>query len=277
VDELYIIARRVLLDALEALGNHREATIVVGAQAIYLHTGDAELAVAEYTTGADLVLDPTLLGEIPPLEQAFTTAGFLHQGSRGVGVWKTSRQSTDAGSVEVQVDLLVPSAVSPGRGRRAARLPGHDTTAARKVDGLEGALVDQAQMEVGSLEPEIDGRRIATKVAGPGALLVARLFKIAERQGTARSNDKDALDVMRLLVGVETDVLAASLRRIMADERSGSVGERATKLFEELFGSRGTEGTVVVARAASPMMDENQVRLITQELARDLLAALAKP
>ena len=42
MDELYVIARRVLLDALEALGPHRDATILVGAQAIYLHTGDAE-------------------------------------------------------------------------------------------------------------------------------------------------------------------------------------------------------------------------------------------
>jgi hypothetical protein len=31
VDELYVIARRVLLDALEALGEHREATSLAGA------------------------------------------------------------------------------------------------------------------------------------------------------------------------------------------------------------------------------------------------------
>lgn len=43
MDELYVIARRVLLDALEALGEHRNATILVGAQAICLHTGEADL------------------------------------------------------------------------------------------------------------------------------------------------------------------------------------------------------------------------------------------
>jgi len=37
-------SRRVLLDALDALGEHKGATILVGAQAIYLHTGDADLA-----------------------------------------------------------------------------------------------------------------------------------------------------------------------------------------------------------------------------------------
>jgi hypothetical protein len=35
VDELYVLARRVLLDALDALGPHRDAIVVVGAQAVY--------------------------------------------------------------------------------------------------------------------------------------------------------------------------------------------------------------------------------------------------
>jgi hypothetical protein len=53
VDELYVIARRVLLDALEALGEHREATILVGAQAVYLHTGISD--------GFDRLTRPLLL------------------------------------------------------------------------------------------------------------------------------------------------------------------------------------------------------------------------
>lgn len=44
--ELYVLARQVLLDALEALGAHRDAIVLVGAQAVYLHVGDADLAVA---------------------------------------------------------------------------------------------------------------------------------------------------------------------------------------------------------------------------------------
>ncbi len=274
MDELYVIARRVLLDALEALGPHRDATILVGAQAIYLHTGDADLAVAEYTTDADLALDPDLLEEIPPLEQALQDAGFLPMGKSGVGVWKTSRPDQDANDVEVQVDLLVPSAVSPGKGRRAARLPGHDDHAARKVDGLEGVLVDQAEMEIGSLEPDTDPRRVTAKVAGPGALLVAKLFKISERKGTARANDKDALDVLRILQGIETETLAASFDRIRADERSTAAAERATELLEELFGTRGSEGSTMAARATQPLMDEDQVRLTCEILAGDLLKEL---
>ncbi len=82
VDELYLIARRVLLDALEALGPHRDAAILVGAQAIYLHTGKADIGVAEYTTDADFALDPALLDETPPLEQVLKNAGFTPMGSR---------------------------------------------------------------------------------------------------------------------------------------------------------------------------------------------------
>ena len=66
-DVLYIVARRALLDALEALGAQRSALILVGAQAIYLHTGQADLAVAVYTTDADLVVEPGALADAPKI------------------------------------------------------------------------------------------------------------------------------------------------------------------------------------------------------------------
>lgn len=43
-DPLYVAARRVLLDALTALREHRDAIVLVGAQAVYIHAGDADLA-----------------------------------------------------------------------------------------------------------------------------------------------------------------------------------------------------------------------------------------
>ena len=39
MDELYVLARRVLLDALEALDAHRDAIVLVGAQAVYRKPG----------------------------------------------------------------------------------------------------------------------------------------------------------------------------------------------------------------------------------------------
>lgn len=40
LDPLYVAARRVLLDALTLLAPHGDAVIVVGAQAVYLRTGE---------------------------------------------------------------------------------------------------------------------------------------------------------------------------------------------------------------------------------------------
>jgi hypothetical protein len=76
IDPGYVAARRVLLDALQALAPHGPAVIVAGAQAVYLHTGDSELAVAPYTTDGDLAIDPTLLEDEPRLEAAMRAAGF---------------------------------------------------------------------------------------------------------------------------------------------------------------------------------------------------------
>lgn len=273
MDELYVIARRVLLDALEALGEHRAAVILVGAQAVYLHTGDADLGVAEYTTDADLALDPALLAEIPPLEQALEGAGFYGSTS-AVGIWKTRRRTSASIDIDVQVDLLVPTTVSPGTGRRAAQLPGHGVSAARKVDGLEGVLVDVAEHAIASFEPADDPRIVRAKVAGPGALLIAKVFKIHERRGSARANDKDALDVLRILQGIATDDLARRLRTILGDRRSATTGTRAVALFAEIFGDRGGQGALMAARAAQPVMDADQVRLTCEALAGDLLKAL---
>ena len=83
------------------------------------------------------------------------------------------------GPVTVKVDLLVPEAVG-GPGRRAARIGEHGKRTARKARGLEAALLDWERMEFGSLEGA-DDRRFDIKVAGPAALLVAKLHKIAER------------------------------------------------------------------------------------------------
>lgn len=45
----YVAARRVLLDALEALGPQSAALVLAGAQAIYVRTGPASLATARPT------------------------------------------------------------------------------------------------------------------------------------------------------------------------------------------------------------------------------------
>jgi hypothetical protein len=66
--DLLVAARRALLDALEALAAHRDSVIVIGAQAIYMHTGGAAVGLAETTKDSDLALDTRSLSNVPQLE-----------------------------------------------------------------------------------------------------------------------------------------------------------------------------------------------------------------
>jgi hypothetical protein len=95
LDPLYIAARGVLLDALEALSPHEEALILVGAQAIYLHTGDFDFSVAAFTTDADITIDPRRLEPTPEIESTFVSAGFLRGGR--VGAWLTTKEISGGG------------------------------------------------------------------------------------------------------------------------------------------------------------------------------------
>ena len=72
---LMVEARRILLDALEALAVHRRSLVLVGAQGVYLRTNEVDLSFsASYTTDADLVIDPTTLAATPLLAYLMTAA-----------------------------------------------------------------------------------------------------------------------------------------------------------------------------------------------------------
>jgi len=271
--ELYVIARRVLLDALDALGPHRDAIVLVGAQAVYLRVGEADLAVAPFTTDGDLAIDPAVLAEIPPLEKALTDAGFSPKTKDSVGVWITKRMTSEQVQADVAIDLLVPASVSPGTGRRAARLPGHDNRAARIVRGLDGAIVDANVMKLAALEAN-DTRVFDLRVAGPSALLVAKVHKISDRQGTDWQTDKDALDVLRLLRGTETDDLAERYAKLLADKRSKEAARTGRDLLERQFAKRSGIGVEMAIRSAGVLANAEDIAAACEALASDLLAAL---
>ena len=272
-DELYVMARRVLLDALGALGDHRDAIVLVGAQAVYLRVGDADLAITPYTTDGDLVIDPTVLAEIPPLERALLNAGFAPKTGNSVGVWLTTRKTTKQVDASIAVDLLVPASVSPGTGRRAARLPGHDTRAARIVRGLEGAIVDAEVMTLSALE-DGDARKVDVRVAGAAALLVAKVHNIDDRKDSDRQSDKDAFDVLRLLRGTETEDLANRYARLLRDKRSENAARRGRELLEAQFARRQNAGVQMAIRSAGALGNSEEISVLFEALVGDLLAAL---
>lgn len=272
-DPLYIAARRVLLDSLEALEKHLSALVLVGAQAVYLQTGEADLAVSPYTTDGDLAIDPTRLGPEPLIEVSMEKAGFrLLDGS--VGIWQSD---VDVEGIKrtIGIDLLVPESVG-GQGRRSARIPPHARLTARKVAGLEGALVDRDLHKIGALDP-VDTRQFELLVAGPAALIVAKVHKIMDRVDEAdRRRDKDALDMYRLLRAFTTQNLTQRFRRLLSDPLSLEVSEITREQLSHLFGRTNAIGTQMAVRAAYPLESGETLAASLVALTEDLLSELLR-
>ncbi len=267
LDARYVAARRVLLDALTALAPHGDAVILAGAQAIYLHTGAADLAVAPYTTDGDLVLNPLLLGDAPELEAGMSAAGFHLQQQPGghvePGIW-LARASAAGEEILVPVDLIVPEGAASGAGRRAARLGGHGAHAARRAVGLEATLLDNSTMTIAALYPS-DERSLDARVAGPAALLVAKAHKLHDRIANgraARLDDKDASDVVRLMQSTRPDEISATLSALAQDAVAGPPTTEALEYIEALFGRRGRPGIEMASRALRTAIPEDRVQAI---------------
>jgi hypothetical protein len=261
----YILARKVLLDALDALSAHRDALILVGAQAIYMHTGESDFALAPFTTDADLAINPTALQPNPKLVEALTGAGFFSSPD-SIGIWTSAAES-------VNTDLLVPEAVA-GKGSRSADLGGHGNRVARRVQGLEPALVDNAWMRIDALE-RTDKRVHQIRVAGPAALLIAKLHKVYERKDKpARLDSKDAFDIHRLLQATQTADLVSAVRSLSTNDISHQSAVLGMRYLQELFSTESALGAQLAAQAVEGIGDPDVVAASSSALANDLLHQL---
>lgn len=273
-DPRYVAARRVLLDALEALAPHGPAIIVAGAQAVYLRTGATDIGVAPYTTDGDLALDPTLLGAEPELAAAMKAAHF-HLNVQEPGIW-LANTVIDGDELTIPVDLIVPEGAATGGGRRGARLGRHGNRAARRAVGLEAVLLDHSTMAVTALEPG-DTRSFATEVAGQAALFVAKAHKIHDRLASprpGRAADKDASDVYRLMQTTEPSAIGQRLAQLRRDEMAGPATGAAVIYLAELFGSRAGIGIAMASRALQLAIPEAQVTALSLSYMERLLATL---
>ncbi|MGW0432464.1 hypothetical protein ACWDV4_07945 [Micromonospora sp. NPDC003197] len=276
---LYVAARRVLLDALDALADHRKAIILAGAQAIYVRTGGAELdaSVAPFTTDADLALDPRVLGAEPEIIGAMRAAGFYLTDEPGI--WSTSTV-VEGRTVEVPVDLLVPEALA-GQGRRSAHLPDHGRNAARRTPGLEAAVADQSDVLISSLEPEVDDRAVMVPVAGAAALFVAKAHKLRQRFDDAargrrdRLKAKDASDVIRLMQAEPADQVGRRLREIAADEMAGVSVREGVEHLNELFSRPRSPGVALAVDALRGALPSDFVQALATAYTAELLRAYA--
>ncbi len=251
----YIEARRVLLNALDALRPHLDAVVLIGAQAVYLRTIGRLPTYQAFTTDADLVLDPSRLLAIPSLGKSMSDAGFTLTDEPGIWEARLHRVGfTD--EVVVPVDLIVPGQVAATVGCRSARLPGdHGKNTARKCSGVEGVLVDCGPVEITSFELS-DPRSIFVNVAGEAALFVAKLHKLGDRlDKPERLEAKDAGDIYRLFDAVDPDAMATKLRVLQNDDRLTSATKKAVVYADQLFATPNSAGVrlgIDALRAVAP-------------------------
>jgi hypothetical protein len=122
-----------------------------------------------------------------------------------------------------------------------------------------------------------DQRAIDVRVAGPSALLVAKLHKLADRTQEAearRLKDKDALDVLRLLRAIPVERLAQGLRDLRDSSLAGEVTRDAIALLEALFGATSSPGIVMAVRATERLEDPGIIAASALALAGDLMRAM---
>lgn len=263
----YVAARRTLLDALDALATHRRSLVLIGAQAVYLHTGSQGTLVPPMTTDADLALDTDLLADEPEIAAIMHGAGFV---SGQPGHWENSQG--------VAVDLMVAPHQSNRESTtaRAAHLDPHARSVARIGPGLALALSDNSLQIITALELS-DARQHEIRVAGPAALLVAKAIKVDDRlaeasQGNSkRVVDKDALDVLRLLQACPLAQFTAGL----SSQDPGTAAHADIVRGLQVLRDRATETNhdlpVLATRASG---DDPTVAASFVVLVRELLAAM---
>ena len=132
------------------------------------------------------------------------------------------------------------------------------------------------RQDVMSLPPldATDTRAFEIRVAGPAALLIAKAHKIADRVGSSRLSDKDALDVFRLLRGTTTDDLVARFATLLGDTRSEASTRRGLELLRTQFEAPGAAGVEMAVRATATLMDPDEVEGSLRALVSDLIAGM---
>lgn len=220
------------------------------------------------------MFNPSILEPVPDLKDLLRAHQFSSRPDN-VGIWEKRQQVFDEheGPTIVTVDFFVPAMMGKRKGR-GADLGQQGKDVARQAHGLEAALVDQDQMDIEALESE-DDRRHRIAVAGPMALLIAKVHKINERlDEPKRLKSKDALDSFRLLQAIETPRLARAFKKLLADPLSGEVAADASTLLENLFSTQDSVGSRLAGQAVSPLADADTIAASCADLTQQLLQAV---
>jgi hypothetical protein len=143
------------------------------------------------------------------------------------------------------------------------------------VPGIEVAIVDNALTDIASLEPA-DPRTVPVRVAGVPALLVAKAIKVGERLADNRADrlvDKDASDILGMMMATEADEVAATFSRLLTHDQVADTTRDGLSQLRRHFGAPRAAGVEMAVRALAGVQDEDTVRA----LAPAFLAQLPDP
>lgn len=274
-DAQTVAARRLLLDVLEGLGDSRKQVVLIGAQAVLLRIGPTSSPVVLATFDGDIGVDP----RNPPgadLARVLDSLGLgllEKDGHPQPGTWV---QKAPSEKVQLSIDLLVPEAFSPKRGKRAAAIDQQQPNVARYVKGIEASLTDKRAEVVASFDPG-DRREMTVPVAGAGALVIAKLHKLSDRLGNERRPDrvhsKDCYEVLRLMQLPVSDVVDGWAAAAGA-EVSRQVSLEATGLLDRLFAADDGVGAQLASDHVAEFEDSAVVRASARTLARELVESV---
>ena len=97
-------------------------------------------------------------------------------------------------------------------------------------------------------------RSAAIKVAGPGALLVAKAYKVRDRVAgggrRVQGVGKDCTDLLRLLRAGDDHDLVGRIKRLLASPVSAIPTQEAMEYLGTLFMERGGSGGTLLKEAA---------------------------
>lgn len=124
--DLLVSARSALLDAAEALSEHRESLVLIGAQAVYLRTGGLRVALAEATKDSDVALDPRTVADEPLIDDAMTRAASIAPINRDPGSIEKGYRLTSWSQKSLPVEAVAVREVLGYRRIRSTQPAGHE-------------------------------------------------------------------------------------------------------------------------------------------------------
>ncbi|MEX0985536.1 MAG: hypothetical protein WD096_10900 [Actinomycetota bacterium] len=108
-------------------------------------------------------------------------------------------------------------------------------------------------------------RSLSVRVAGPAALVVAKLHKLHERLEAGKDDriaDKDAADVYRIMQAVPVDAFLERLRPLLADPIARAPSEDGVRFLAELFGARANRGVLMAVEALRVGVPAERVEVV---------------